>query len=317
MDQQNERKLEYLISISFWTFLKDPRPHLGAITALSDHRTHQPTEAFNKSHRLYLFNHYGKQLLRFFSKMGANCSSQQHEDIFTSRKHSQSFSNGSNSSSVSISSIDFETTKHREDFAITSASADSQKPYEMEKMRVMKSKIILLIGENRIKVATACYIKSISATNTVQVIVGTRDPDAAKNSLLLRAGVRLIKADMTSPETLLRAIRDTKADTVFLVSPNQVDRSTQTTTGITACKRAGVGHVVVLSSTCVDREGSSIFGDQCKLLESFVKKSGMAYSLVRIPMLMDNYLSQLQSMAEYGIFYRPLPPNTKRNAVTG
>ena len=251
--------------------------------------------------------------------MGANCTTQQHEDVFTSRKHSQSFSNGSRSSSVSNSSIDFETAKYREDSIITSASAESPKTYEMEKMRVMKSKIILLIGENRIKVATACYIKSVSATNghAVEVIVGTRDPDAAKNSLLQRAGVRLIKADMTSPETLLRAIRDTKADTVFLVSPNQVDRSTQTTTGITACKRAGVGHVVVLSSTCVDREGSSIFGDQCRHLEFFVKKSGMSYSIVRIPMLMDNYLSQLQSMAEYGIFYRPLPPNTKRNTVTG
>ena len=56
----------------------------------------------------------------------------------------------------------------------------------------------------------------------VEVIVATRDPDAAKNSLLSRAGVRLIKADMNSPETLLPAIRDSGADTVLLVPPQTV-----------------------------------------------------------------------------------------------
>ena len=251
--------------------------------------------------------------------MGAHCSTPQQEDVFTSRNHSLSLSNASNSSSVSTSSIDFQAAKYCEDFTVNSMSPDTPKVDEMEKMRVMKSKIILLIGDNRIKVATACYMKTVAATSgqEIEVIVGTRDPDAAKNSLLQRAGVRLIKADMTSPETLLRAIRDSKADTVFLISPNQVDRSTQTMTGITACKRAGVGHVVVLSSTCVERDGSSILGDQCKRIEFFVKKSGLSYTIVRIPILMDNYLSQLQSMAEYGIFYRPLPPHTKRNAVTG
>ena len=118
-------------------------------------------------------------------------------------------------------------------------------------------------------------------------------------------------------KTLLEALRNSGADTVLLVSPNQSDRSTQTNCGITACKRAGVGHVVVLSSTCVERDGPSIFGDQCKLIEAFVKTTRMSYTIVRIPILMDNYLSQLQSMSEYGIFYRPLPPHSKRNAITG
>lgn len=196
---------------------------------------------------------------------------------------------------------------------------DSIGEQEGEKIRVNKSSIILIIGENRIKVATACYIRNAAACSgqTVEVIVGTRDMNAAKNALLVRAGVRLIKADMNSPETLLPAIRDSRADTVLLVSPNQSDRSAQTISGISACRRAGVGHVVVLSSTCVERDGNSIFGDQCKLIETFVKTMRMSYTIVRIPILMDNYLSQLQSMVEYGIFYRPLPPNSKRNAITG
>jgi uncharacterized protein YbjT (DUF2867 family) len=188
---------------------------------------------------------------------------------------------------------------------------------DLDKMRVIKSSKILIIGDNRIKVATACYISAYVASHRqdVEVIVGTRNPEAAKNSLLMRAGVRLIKADMNSPESLLPAIRESGADTVFLVSPNQKDRSIQTNSGISACRRAGVGHVVVLSSTCVERRESSIFGDQCKQIETFIKTTRMSYTVVRIPILIDNYLSQLQSMSEYGIFYRPLPPNARRNSI--
>ena len=235
--------------------------------------------------------------------MGNKCLTSSQADVFTAHKNS----------------IDTESSHHRDRFIVKSGSLDSIREIDDDKIRVQRSSIILIIGDNRIKVATACYIKSLEGNNghPVEVIVGTRDVDAAKNSLLLRAGVRLIKADMNSPETLLRAIRDSGADTVFLVSPNQANRTVQTTTGITACRRAGVGHVVVLSSTCVDRDGPSIFGDQCKHLETFIKNSGLSYTIVRIPILMDNYLSQLQSMAEYGIFYRPLPPNSKRNAITG
>lgn len=226
------------------------------------------------------------------------CASQQ-EDVFTKRTNDLS-------------------THSKEGVILSSCSEhlDTSQRDE-QKMRVIKSSKILIIGDNRIKVATACYISAFVASNRlkVEVIVGTRNPEAAKNALLIRAGVRLIQADMNSPESLLPAIRDSGADTVFLVSPNQSDRSVQTTCGISACRRAGVGHVVVLSSTCVERKEPSIFGDQCKILESFVKTTRLGYTIVRIPILIDNYLSQLQSMAEYGIFYRPLPPNAKRNSI--
>ena len=229
------------------------------------------------------------------------CSSSEPEDVFT--KHTSDKSTHDKIATVIVSSKD--------------SHLDASSCKDIEKMRVIKASKILIIGDNRIKVATACYISAWVAANNqdVEVIVGTRDPDAAQNALLLRAGVRLIKADMNTPGSLLPAIRDSGADTVFLVSPNRADRSTQTTSGISACRRAGVGHVVVLSSTCVERKDPSIFGDQCKHIEAYIKTTRLSYTIVRIPILIDNYLSQLQSMSEYGIFYRPLPPNSKRNSI--
>lgn len=229
------------------------------------------------------------------------CSSSEPEDVFT--KHTMELSTHGKIATAVVTG--------------GSSHLDGSQYRDLEKMRVIKASKILIIGDNRIKVATACYISAWVAANgqDVEVIVGTRDPDAAKNSLLIKNGVRMIKADMNSPGSLLPAIRDSKADTVFLVSPNRLDRSAQTTSGISACRRAGVGHVVVLSSTCVERKEPSIFGDQCKHIEAFMKTTRLSYTIIRIPILIDNYLSQLQSMSEYGIFYRPLPPNAKRNSI--
>jgi hypothetical protein len=224
------------------------------------------------------------------------CSSSdgKHEDGFT--KHQGEISSSNKPNAVIVSEKSLHATA------------------VVEKMRVIKSSKILIIGDNRIKVATACYISAYVKKNKldVEVFVGTRDVLASKNSLMISSGVKVIRADMNSPETLLPAIRSTGADTVFLVSPNQKDRGAQTTSGILACRRAQVGHVVVLSSTCVESSINSIFGEQCNQIESFIKTSRLSYTIVRIPILTDNYLSQLQSMSEYGIFYRPLPPTANR-----
>jgi hypothetical protein len=150
-----------------------------------------------------------------------------------------------------------------------------------EKLRVSKASKILIFGDNKIKVATACYLKALLKEQQqqqqqqqpgeapVEVVVGTRDPGHAKNAALVRAGVQLVLADMSAPTTLLPAIRASGADTVFIVSPSQPDRATQTISGISACRRAGVGHVVVLSQTCVESALTpNVFGDQCRQVTS-------------------------------------------------
>jgi hypothetical protein len=57
-----------------------------------------------------------------------------------------------------------------------------------EKIRVQNSSKILIIGNNRIKVATACCIRKMIALNDtkVEIMVATRDPDGAKNYPLIR-----------------------------------------------------------------------------------------------------------------------------------
>ena len=265
--------------------------------------------------------------------MGAYCSSSREEDVFTSTTKSRQ----QDLSPLEKATVIVANTSADDSLSASVAAA--------EKLRVTKASKILIFGDNKIKVATACYLKALLALKEqqgeppVEVVVGTRDPGHAKNAPLVRAGVQLVLADMSAPTTLLPAIRSCGADTVFIVSPSQPDRATQTISGISACRRAGVGHVVVLSQTCVESGLTpNVFGDQCRQvsifgvvlkrtdpltskanpfqIETFVKTSRLSYTIVRLPILMDNYLSQLQSMAEHGVFYRPLPPQLQRNAVT-
>ena len=268
-------------------------------------------------------------------KMGgvmALCSSNE-EDVFTQHTKKRTIDNSygahahvdfnSNSTSASAHShklpiiiMDHRSSTHKS----KQDCLDNNESARGEKIRVLRSSKILIFGDNRIKVATACYLHAYiqikQLSKEVEVVVGTRDPCAAKNAALVRAGIRLVTADSSVPETLLPAIRESGADTVFIVCPSQPDRAVQTISGISACKRAGVGHVVVLSQTCIESNTCSVFREQCTQIENFIKQSRLSYTIVRLPILMDNYLSQLQSMAEYGIFYRPISPHCKRNAIT-
>ncbi len=56
---------------------------------------------------------------------------------------------------------------------------------------------------------------------------------------------------------------------------------------MTASKAAGVPHTLVLSVANADIT-SSLFGRQFAELETFVKRSGITYTLLRLPMFTDN-----------------------------
>jgi uncharacterized protein YbjT (DUF2867 family) len=57
--------------------------------------------------------------------------------------------------------------------------------------------------------------------------------------------------------------------------------------GVTASKAAGVPHTLVLSVASADIT-SSLFGRQFAELETFVKRSGITFTLLRLPMFTDN-----------------------------
>jgi len=203
--------------------------------------------------------------------------------------------------------------------AMTLASVAEESPITKEKtkgqnkMRVVKSSRILIVGDHRVKVATAKFIKFTE--KDVDVVVGVRDPSGSENSSLRAAGLSLIAVNL-SETTLYNSIKRLKQiDCAFVVSPATNSKVQETCHAINALKRAGVSHVIVLSNTVVDCERPTFFGDQCRSIEAYIRTTGLSFTIVRVPIYMDNYCSQIDSICNNGVFYRPLDGTLARNII--
>lgn len=149
--------------------------------------------------------------------------------------------------------------------------------------------IIVLGSSGNVGKAT---LAALSAAG-VPAKAGVRDPspDNPKNApLLAMSGITLAQADMSKPETLAPAIAE--GSTVFVATPGHIDRTALTNAAISAAVAAKAGHIVVLSLPVVTVAKKTIFGDQFKSIEAAVKSSGIPFTLVRLPMFMDNALGQ-------------------------
>ena len=149
--------------------------------------------------------------------------------------------------------------------------------------------IIVLGSSGNVGKAT---LAALSAAG-VPATAGVRDasPDNPKNApLLAMSGISLAQADMSKPETLAPAIAE--GSTVFVATPGHIDRTALTQAAVQAAVAAKAGHIVVVSLPVVTVAKSTIFGDQFKSIEAAVKSSGIPFTLVRLPMFMDNVLGQ-------------------------
>ena len=205
-------------------------------------------------------------------------------------------------------------------------SAD-QKPVHLQppphggsqKMRVGQARRVIIVGDHRVKVATARYVRSVS--KDIEVYVGLTDP--SKGEALRNEGLQLLSVSL-GKSSLYNAIKKLDhIDCAFVVSPATSSKIQETCQAVNSFKRAGVSHVVILSNTVVERDSSAagssqepnIFGDQCRSIETYLIKSGLSYTIVRVPIFMDNYISQLESICSNGLFYRPVHPKTRRNSI--
>lgn len=99
----------------------------------------------------------------------------------------------------------------------------------------------------------------------------------------------MVQADLGSPETLPAALDGVNA--VFIVTPGAENRTDLATAGITAAKTAGVGSIVVVSVTSMAEKGDLLFKRQFTPIEDAVKTSEIPYTLLRLPLFMDNQVS--------------------------
>lgn len=132
----------------------------------------------------------------------------------------------------------------------------------------------------------------------VEIYAGVRDP--AKFGEM--EGVKVVKADMGNKDELTETLQE--FNRVYLVTPGDVERTKLVLNALAACKAAGVEFALILSVATADTD--SVFGNQLKPIEEATKKSGLrGYSIVRLPLFIDNNYANAESIKNASTFYDP------------
>ena len=181
---------------------------------------------------------------------------------------------------------------------------------DLDKIRVDISTNVLIVGDNRVKVATSCVLASMAKdlARELSINICTKTPNIPQMNILKKDGINVYEGEMIDTNSITKVIKKCNPDVIFIVTPSSSTRVNETISLMQQCKRSGIGHVILLSNTIIESSISSIFGDHYIQIERFLITSGLSYTIIRIPIYMDNYLSQLDSIASYGIFYQPLTP---------
>ena len=132
----------------------------------------------------------------------------------------------------------------------------------------------------------------------VEVRALSRDPTRAR----LPGAVQVVAGDLARPETLPAVLDGVRAVFLFPV--------TEAVAGVVeAAKRAGVQHIVVLSSAAVVM-GDNAIGRRHATVEREVADSGIGWTFVRPGMFMANALQWAESVRTEGVVRAPYGEST-------
>ena len=159
-----------------------------------------------------------------------------------------------------------------------------------------KPKVIVIGASGHVGQAT---LSSLVArhSSSVQKFAGVRIASKCKAI----KGVSVVKADRNDKAKL--ALLFTTFDRVSIVTPGHKERTWLTSNELEAENEAGVSFVAVVS--VLTSETDTIFGRQFGPIEALTKNIGIPYSILRLPLFVDNSLLSADSIKKQGTFYDP------------
>jgi uncharacterized protein YbjT (DUF2867 family) len=120
-----------------------------------------------------------------------------------------------------------------------------------------------------------------------------------------------IRTDLADKPAITRALQG--FENVFLVVPCTTDRTALAINGLEAAKEAGAGFILVLSITLAGTD--TIFGRQFTPIEDRAKVLGIPYTIIRLPLFMDNNFAHIASIAKQNNFCDPRNPGNRFASV--
>jgi uncharacterized protein YbjT (DUF2867 family) len=114
-------------------------------------------------------------------------------------------------------------------------------------------------------------------------------------------GVEAIDGDFDHPDSLERAMEG--CDRVFLLSPTHLEMPTREKAAIDAARRAGVRHIVKLSTVGADSDSPCDLLTRHAEVEAHLTASGLDYTILRPACYMDLHLLPVRTVKASGVWY--------------
>lgn len=139
-------------------------------------------------------------------------------------------------------------------------------------------------------------LKEVPASHIIALV-----RNEAKAATLKQQGVELRRFDYDALETLAPALQG--IDKLLLISANEVGRRTpQHQAVIEAAQQASVPYIAYTSLLHADHSPLGL-AQEHRETEALIKDSGLAYTFLRNNWYSDNYLADVQQIAESSVLY--------------
>ena len=138
---------------------------------------------------------------------------------------------------------------------------------------------------------------SILSANGVPAVAVTRDPSRERPL----SGIRWVKADLAVPASLPSILQGVTK--VFLLTANAADMASLQRNAIRAAQAAGVEHTVKQSALGASDHSTSPIGKAHYEVEAALLGSGMAWTILRPHVFMQNLLDQVPTITHEGRIY--------------
>ncbi|KAJ8903417.1 hypothetical protein NDN08_004525 [Rhodosorus marinus] len=165
----------------------------------------------------------------------------------------------------------------------------------------MEKKTLMVIGATgTIGMSTCKALSALYDEATMVIKAGVRNPETA-TALAELPGINVVKAEMGDAGLAASLVG---VDCLFIVSPGVADRAPLVLKTMKSASTAGVKHVMVVS--VLNAGTDSVFGRQFKFIEDGIKLLGFEWTILRLPLFMENYWGFKDSIVSQSAIYCPV-----------
>ncbi|CAI5950576.1 unnamed protein product [Closterium sp. NIES-64] len=157
-------------------------------------------------------------------------------------------------------------------------------------------------------------IKALGKTpDSFIVKAGVRDPTKSADLTALAPNASPVAADPLKAAEIAAALQG--VDYVFVIAPGHADRQKISIAAIDAAKAAGAKFILVLSVSTAELT-DTIFGGQFAPVEAHTKASGVPFTVIRLPLFMENNYGFAESIKDASAIYSSYEPDKPFTAVS-